>query len=238
MSAGAIAIFVKTPRFSPVKTRLAATLGRTLAERTHLLCASAVHSVVEEAVLSGLPVQPYWAVAERAALKSRVWRGAPKIWQGEGSLGERLAKVYDLLIGLHRFVILLGADTPQLCVEELGVAISALAPARSFPNRFVLGPAVDGGFYLFGGTQILPRETLAQVSYSSSETLRELVRAVTPLGEAQFLQPMHDLDDASALQPIRLALEHLLEPTLAQMACARFLSQLAGCGGEPCARAP
>lgn len=238
MSAGAVAIFVKTPRLSPVKTRLAATLGRALAERAHLMCASAVHSVVQEAVLSGLPVQPYWAVAEREAMTSHMWRGAPRIWQGEGSLGQRLATVYDLLVGLHRFVILLAADTPQLSVEELGVAISALAPARSFANCFVLGPAVDGGFYLFGGTRMLPRETLTQVNYSSSETLRELVRAVGPLGEAQFLQPMHDLDEAGALQPVRLALEHLHEPTLAQMACARFLSQLAACGGEPRPRAP
>jgi hypothetical protein len=43
---GAIAIFVKTPGVSPVKTRLAANLGQENAEAFHLASSRAVESIV------------------------------------------------------------------------------------------------------------------------------------------------------------------------------------------------
>lgn len=61
----AIAIFVKTPGLSPVKTRLAATLGKMVVEAFHL---QAAHTVA--AVLSQLApaARVYFAVAEAEAL--------------------------------------------------------------------------------------------------------------------------------------------------------------------------
>ncbi|HEV8692715.1 MAG TPA: hypothetical protein VGQ93_00795, partial [Lysobacter sp.] len=60
-----LAIFVKTPGYSPVKTRLAADCGRAYAEAWYRRAAAAVASVAKIAAdREGIAV--YWAVAEPA----------------------------------------------------------------------------------------------------------------------------------------------------------------------------
>ncbi|HCO24225.1 MAG TPA: hypothetical protein DIT97_14715, partial [Gimesia maris] len=44
---GAIAVFVKTPGYSPLKTRLAQSVGTVQAEQFHILSAKAVAAVVQ-----------------------------------------------------------------------------------------------------------------------------------------------------------------------------------------------
>jgi glycosyltransferase A (GT-A) superfamily protein (DUF2064 family) len=39
--------------------------------------------------------------------------------QGEGGLGERMAHIYNTLLKQHDFVLLVGADIPQMTVAEL-----------------------------------------------------------------------------------------------------------------------
>ena len=80
---GAIAVFVKTPGLSPVKTRLASQLGKETAEAFHLAAAQSVSSVVQQ--LSKLAdIQSYYAVAEQVALNHNYWQDLPCVWQGEG----------------------------------------------------------------------------------------------------------------------------------------------------------
>ncbi len=67
-----LAIFVKTPGYSPVKTRLAASIGQRRAEQFHRLAAAAVAAVAKAAMPA---VTPYWAIAERDALHDPLWRG-------------------------------------------------------------------------------------------------------------------------------------------------------------------
>ena len=102
---GAVAIFVKTPGLSPIKTRLAASIGQSAAEWFHLMSAKAVESVVLRASHADGALSPYWAVAEKQALDTPHWKSFQTIWQGEGSLGERLSHIYDELIERHPFFI-------------------------------------------------------------------------------------------------------------------------------------
>ena len=120
-NSGAIAIFVKTPGLSPIKTRLASSIGVSAAERFHLLSAKAIESVVLDAFRAEPACIPYWAVAEKEAVHTPYWKSFQTIWQGEGSLGERLACVYDELIQQHSFVIFIGADSPHITSHLLRV---------------------------------------------------------------------------------------------------------------------
>ena len=90
---GAIAIFVKTPGLSPVKTRLAATLGREAAEAFHLASSQSVSSVAQSLGRQA-DIKGYYAVAEETALNHSYWEDMPCLWQGEGGLGERMAHIY------------------------------------------------------------------------------------------------------------------------------------------------
>ena len=59
----AIAVFVKTPRLSPVKTRLAASIGTPNAEQLYRLCIGAIEQTLDT-TLKNLNATPFWAVGE------------------------------------------------------------------------------------------------------------------------------------------------------------------------------
>lgn len=125
--AGAMAVFVKTPGLSPVKTRLAGTIGREAAEEFHRLSAAAVEAVVGFAAAE-IGANPFWAVAEENGRSHPLWSRFERVWQGPGELGERLARIYDALIERHGYVIFVGADSPQITPALLRSAAMRLQP--------------------------------------------------------------------------------------------------------------
>lgn len=192
---GAIAVFVKTPGISPIKTRLAQTIGNESAERFHLLGARCVESVIDDVRGLRAGITPYWAVAEKLGLSYPAWDNFDRILQGEGSLGERLSSVYDHLLEKHSFVIFVGADSPQLTSAILIRAIESLSKCS-----FVFGPARDGGFYLFGGKTNIPRQSWTNVTYSSEMTYRSLADNLRELGSIDELPTLIDVDTLDDLQ--------------------------------------
>ena len=70
---GAMAVFVKTPGYSPVKTRLAASLGVKAAESFHLASAYSVAAIMQ-ASSRLMGVQCFFAIAEKAAFHSPLWK--------------------------------------------------------------------------------------------------------------------------------------------------------------------
>jgi glycosyltransferase A (GT-A) superfamily protein (DUF2064 family) len=196
---GAAAIWVKTPGLSPVKTRLAAGIGREMAERFHTLSAHAVAAVARKAAEENPELlAPYWAVAERGGTG---WEGLAVVEQGEGTLGERLARMYDLFLERHGFVLFLGADSPQLTPTAL-----ADAAERAGRGSFVLGPAEDGGFYLFGGSRPIPSEVWTRVHYSETGTLAELEAGLAEHGTIERAKVLLDVDTREDLPHLRSAL--------------------------------
>lgn len=197
---GAVAIWVKTPGLSPVKTRLAATVGIKAAEEFYRLSAQAVGAVVRQAVRASPELlTPYWAVAEEAALNHPFWRGFPTVYQGEGGLGTRLSHVYDTLLRRHPWVIFIGADAPQITPKLLRNAVCKLTTS----GDFVLGAAEDGGFYLFGGSKPMPRDIWEQVPYSVSETAQMLADRLRQIGYIQYVPALFDVDTAGQLVKLK-----------------------------------
>lgn len=209
---GGLAIFVKTPGQSPVKTRLARHLGRLKAEAFHLAAAEAVASV---AVRAG-PAAGFsacWAVAEREAMAGNAWKDLPCLFQGPGTLGERMDTVYRQLRRHGGFAILVGADAPQLREETLAQAgrwLDAVEP------RLVIGRARDGGFWLFGGNVALPPEAWLQPTYSTATTAHEFIHAMSPYGQWLELDRLSDVDRVEDLAVACRELQALSSPTVEQ----------------------
>ena len=206
MSVG-LAIFVKTPGYSPVKTRLAADCGRARAEDWYRRAAAAVVSVARITAAEH-DIEPYWAVAETDAIANGAWPDLPVLDQGEGGLGERMARVHANLVAKHGAGVLIGADTPQLSADLLGAAIAWLQQPGP---RLCLGPARDGGFWLFGGNVAPPTDSWQRVRYSARETARDLRRTMRNCGQWQTLQELSDVDHASDLAEVHDALLRLPE---------------------------
>ncbi|MCH9657042.1 MAG: DUF2064 domain-containing protein [Planctomycetes bacterium] len=198
---GAIAIFVKTPGYSPLKTRLAESIGQFQAEQFHQHSAKAVEAVVRVVSEQG-PVAPFWAVAEEAARSDPLWKQFPAISQGTGDLGSRLSHVNQTLSAKYDYVIFLGADAPQLSVKFLEKAVEHLSEITDRP-RFVIGSASDGGFYLFGSQICLTREAWLNVPYSDSNTVEKLREQIQDRGEILELPVLTDVDTVHELETIQ-----------------------------------
>lgn len=228
---GAVAIFVKTPGRSALKTRLAATCGQAWAEQWYRLAASAVASVALR-VCADTGMVGYWAVAEAGA--EAQWPELPTVNQGEGTLGQRMARVHAQLVARHGCGLLIGADTPQLRPDALVAAARwiggepAAAGETSKPSaRFALGPAADGGFWLFGANRPVAVATWSAVQYSQPHAARDLRHAMRGLGQWQVSGVLTDVDHAEDLPVAQLALEALADPTPAQCALLRWMQQTA-----------
>ena len=212
-----IAIFVKTPGHSPLKTRLAAGIGVDAAQQFHLLAADAVAAVARQ-VQTDLPLlTAHWAIAESDALDDLLWASLPRIDQGEGSLGARMCHVTQHLLTRFDAALLLGADTPQMTAADIVVAAHGLQA-----NQHVLGPSVDGGFWLFATRGGVPAMAWSATPWSRADTATRFCDA---LGEATIerLRSLRDVDVADDLMPLLRDLDALHEPLLEQRRLREWL---------------
>lgn len=155
--------FAKTPSLSPVKTRLAEAIGTEKAEtfyRMSLDCMKRTLNQVDHPVV--------WAVGERNGKDKPFWSEQNTEYTGPGGLGERQYRIYTRFLSVYDSVVLLGTDSPQITPSLLDKAIETLDD-----RRFVVGPASDGGYYLFGGRDPVSRQLWTSVSWSTGRTLKQ-----------------------------------------------------------------
>ena len=184
----AIAIFVKTPGLSPLKTRLAATIGREKAVDFYRLSLQSISST-----LSKVNVTPYWAVGELEGLDDPLWQEFNKLHTGDGDLGDRQSHVYHDLLKTHDAVLLIGGDSPQLSTKTINKAIKQLEH-----QDFVIGPADDGGYYLLGGRQKIEAKVWAETPWSHEKTRETLVKKL--VSKPYELEVLTDVDTEEDLK--------------------------------------
>jgi glycosyltransferase A (GT-A) superfamily protein (DUF2064 family) len=205
---GAIAIFVKTPGYSAVKTRLAETMGARFAREWHERAARTVAAVAGAAAgRSG--ADAYWAVAEPDAIAQGAW---PE------------------LVRRHGHGVLLGADSPQISIELLLRAMRWLAIADA--PRQAIGPSSDGGFWLYGANRITAGERWEGVPYSQRDTGHRFRMAFDDRGDWLVLPALTDVDQARDLAPMRRELAALATPLPAQRSLGEWLQRTSGPSGH------
>lgn len=212
---GALGLFVKTPGLSPVKTRLARSIGAPAAERLYLACADAVSQLLQQFQRSS-GVDCRYAIAESGSLAEAYWAargGLGLMAQGEGGLGARMANIQRQLVSEAGFGLLVGADCPQLQLQDLQSAADWL---RSPQPRQVIGAAEDGGFWLYGGNRAAPSALWESVVYSQPRTGKEFRAALAAYGELRELPVRGDLDTHEDLPRLAAALRALPTPLPAQ----------------------
>ena len=111
-----------------------------------------------------------------------------RIRQGQGDLGDRMARV---LQG-HRPgpVCVIGADIPGINRADIAQAFKVLGPCEA-----VFGPAADGGYWLVGlkNARPAPVTMFEQVRWSTQYALADSVASVRGLRIA-YLSEKHDVD--------------------------------------------
>lgn len=188
-----VAIFAKAPFAGEVKTRLTPVLrAREAAELAEALLLDTVE-VVERAGLDA--VVAFAPAAGRRAFEQLLGPRRRLIPQGGGDLGTRLDRIMERLAGERRgSVVAIGTDCPAVDGDHLRAAVQALGQ-----RDVVLGPALDGGFYLLGLRRHQP-ELFREVPWSTDATLttvearaRSAGLTVTRLAAARDLDSPEDL---------------------------------------------
>lgn len=186
-----IAIMAKAPIAGQAKTRLIPLLGADGAARLyqHMLLDSielAVEALGEQGAVSLVcPTE-----AHRATLRTLVPDTIQVLAHEQGDL------MRGLDYGLAHYtrqgyaqVILLDGDSPTLAVNILRRAFDALATAD-----VVLGPTLDGGYYLIGSCR--PQPALFSWEHLDSATVCAETRARAEASGARvtLLPPWYDVD--------------------------------------------
>lgn len=140
-----ILVFAKAPVPGRVKTRLIPALGEAGAAR---LAARMLGDALEQALsarvgtvelcMSPGPDSVDWSEVSLP-------KGITSSDQGEGDLGERMARAARRGIEAGEAVLLMGTDCPELTAPRLRIAATRLAE-----HEAVLYRAVDGGYPLLG----------------------------------------------------------------------------------------
>jgi len=126
--------------------------------------------------------------------------GFDVIAQRGGGLGDRLFGVFeDCFHQSAEPVLLIGMDTPQVSVDHLRRASTALDGPEA---DAVIGLAPDGGYWLIG-LQHLDRLTFSDVPMSADDTgaaqIERLVECGYRLAETDTLRDVDDVSDALAV---------------------------------------
>ncbi len=193
MNSTALAIFTKTIGLSKLKTRLSPTMTETEIHKLHLLNCQAI----EETVHMLKSIDSFWALAESQAIGQDIWSGLPNLDQGTGSLGERLFHIFETLRPQYKNIIFIGADSPQINHSTIERSTELL---KSYD--FVLGPATDGGYYLFAGKENVSKDIWSSVPYSSCDTYFVFKNKLEAIGTVAILESMTDIDDQSSLSHV------------------------------------
>ena len=174
-----IALFARYPTPGAAKTRLISALGEAGAATLHRKLVELTLAAVRA---SGLPFELRMTGAAPAAFAAWLGDTVPLVPQGEGDLGERLARVPAPML-------LIGSDCPDLTPRHLIEAATALETAPA-----VLGPAADGGYWLLGLARAMPQCFAAMPwgtdAVAAETRVRLAGQGVTPIE----LATLHDCD--------------------------------------------
>ncbi len=204
LGATVIILFTRWPLPGQAKTRLIPALG---ADGAAALQRRMTELVVRRAWTHSLTdpgCRLVVAYAGGAVGDMRGWLGdLVFVPQGEGDLGERLQRAVGRAFeeGAGR-VLVVGTDCPRL-----DAGIFAGAEAALLLRKVVLGPAVDGGYYLIGLSDSMP--TLFEgISWSTDSVCAATVEAARRLGTEPALLPvLADVDESGDLPDAYAALE-------------------------------
>jgi uncharacterized protein len=144
MNRHCLIVFVKSPEAKGVKSRLAKAIGEQQARRLYRCFVLDLLDTLEKGNYD-LNIFFYPPEDERA-VKEWLRDGRSYEPQNGEDLGERMQRAFEKCFsGGFEAVVLIGSDFPDLPAEMIDDAFLSLKSSDA-----VMGPALDGGYYLIG----------------------------------------------------------------------------------------
>ena len=195
-----IVVIAKAPVAGFAKTRLIPALG---AEGAALLAKKMLQHTVDTALASKLgsvevcatpdPTDPVW---QSLALPNQLSWSA----QGDGDLGERMARAAAHTTRNGETVLLIGTDCPAIDVSTLREAARSL-----HQHNACLIPTFDGGYALLG-LKKFDAKLFDNMPWSTSTVAQETLKRMQQFGwQVSVLPTLHDIDEPTDLQHLPTA---------------------------------
>jgi uncharacterized protein len=184
-------IFTRYPEPGKTKTRMIPVLGE---DESAILQKKMTELTLKQAKMlqetMSLSIAVFYSGGSEQLMRS--WLGDEIIYQQQsnGDLGQRmkLAFARSLSISSDK-VVIIGTDCPELNSTILSQAFEILNH-----SDLVLGPALDGGYYLIGLSRLIP-ELFQGINWGTSEVFEQTKEIARQLNlKIDYLLPLHDID--------------------------------------------
>lgn len=184
-------LFTRYPEPGRTKTRLIPALGvQGAATLQRRMSEAIVARMAEFADNHPVGLEIRYTDGTPQAMAEWLSSEIPCLAQGEGDLGERLHRAFaEAFAHGAQKVVAIGADCPNLTPVFFAQAFSALDT-----QDLVLGPAMDGGYYLVGLNQSAPA-LFSDIPWGSGGVLAATLKQAQGLKlSTHLLEPLADVD--------------------------------------------
>ncbi len=183
----ALIILVRNPELGKVKTRLAQTLGDQRALDIYLALLQHTRQIAEHTAASRLLFYSHFIDHDDN------WpsESFDKFLQEQGDLGAKITAGFQKAFEHHNQVLIIGSDCASLTAAIIEEGFEALKT-----HDFVLGPALDGGYYLLGMNKFTP-SLFEDIPWSTDQVATLSLDKMKAIGGSYHLLPtLSDIDYA------------------------------------------
>jgi uncharacterized protein len=195
-------IFTRYPRPGQAKTRLIPALGPAGAARLQI--AMTQHSLLQARGLKR-PIAIYYTNGKARELRDWLGEDLAYFTQADGDLGAKMLGAFCDTLAEGTGAVIIGTDCPSIDTQLLAQAFQRLETAD-----LVLGPALDGGYYLIGLRRAIPA-LFENIAWSTDQVLSQTLAIANRLNLSIHLLPeLPDIDRPEDLQylPLHLQINH------------------------------
>ena len=184
MSNPLIMVFVRNPELGRVKTRLAKSIGDQAALETYKILSKHTSKIINEIDSDQL------IFYSDKIQDNDIWTATncKKQIQTKGDLGQKMLAAFQYGFSLgYQKIIIIGSDLYSLRPKHIESAFEQLEN-----YDVVIGPALDGGYYLLGLNFII-HKIFKQKQWSTSSVLKETLSDLKEFN-VNLLEPLNDID--------------------------------------------
>jgi rSAM/selenodomain-associated transferase 1 len=186
MQERALIIFIKNKEKGKVKTRLAATVGNDEALNIYEQLLELTKDVTKK---TSTTRYVYYSShiemideGETDYFNKKTQRGA--------DLGARMNNAFEDILQQHKYAVIIGSDCAALTTQIIESAFESLTS-----HDLVIGPALDGGYYLLGMKK-LHNKLFQDIVWSTETVLQDtLLQAQKTNLSVHQLQTLSDIDN-------------------------------------------
>jgi len=183
-------IFIRNPELGQVKTRLAAKIGDDLALAAYNKMTEHTAQIAKKTAADKM------VFYSETVVKQDFWtdNGFIKAKQSSGDLGKRMEMAFEQAFdNNYQHVVIIGSDVFSLQTSHLDLAFKALKT-----HDAVIGPALDGGYYLLGLNKKMPY-LFSDKAWGKPSVFKETLQDLEDVSVFQ-LEPLNDIDTLDDLK--------------------------------------